>query len=118
MSERCFTILKRCIERNEKIVNDKYETDIEYINDKLNSIKRVSEDFCSMYNIDYTPKEQTSLSFIKISKWLALRRSVLNPNNNDNKCFQYSVTLSLYHEQIGKNFCRTSTTKPFIGKLN
>ena len=57
MSERRLKILKRSIERNEKIVNDKDETDIEYINDELNSIKRVFEGFCSMYNFDYTPKE-------------------------------------------------------------
>ena len=31
--------------------------------------------------------------------------SILNPINNDNKCFQDSIVLSLYHEQIGKNCC-------------
>ena len=38
-----------------------------------------------------------------VEEWLKLKRSVLNPNNKDNKCFQYSITLSLYHEQIGKS---------------
>ena len=38
-------------------------------------------------------------TFIKTSEWLALKRLVLNPNNNDNKCFQYSVIPSLHHEQ-------------------
>ena len=32
MSERRLKILKNCIEKNEKIVNYKDETDIEYIN--------------------------------------------------------------------------------------
>ena len=32
MSERRLKILKNCIEKNEKIVNNKDETDIEYIN--------------------------------------------------------------------------------------
>ena len=57
-------------------------------------------------------------TFIKTPEWLKLKRSVLNPNNNDNKCFQYSVILSLYHEQIGKNYCRISNIKPFINNLN
>ena len=35
-----------------------------------------------------------------------------------NKCFQYSITLSLYHEQTGKTFCSISAIKPFIGNLN
>ena len=43
---------------------------------------------------------------------------MLNPNNNDNKCFQYSVLRSLYHEQIGKKFCRTNSIKPFTNNLN
>ena len=33
--------------------------------------------------------------------------------NNDNKCFQYCVTLSLYHEQVGKNYCRISKIKQY-----
>ena len=96
-------MLKGCIESNEKIVNDKDETDTEYINDELNNIKCVFNGFCSMYNIDYVPTTINNSTFIIASEWLRLKRSVLNPNNNDNKCFQYSVTLSLYHEQIGKN---------------
>ena len=51
INERRLKILKKCIERNEKIVNNKDETDIEYINDELDTIKRVFEGFCSiLYN--------------------------------------------------------------------
>ena len=62
-----------------------------------------------MYNIDYTPKEtrinnSMHSTFIETPEWVKLKRSVLNPHNNDSKCFQYSITLSLYNEQIGKNF--------------
>ena len=56
MSERRLKILKGYIKRNEKIVNDKDETDIEYINDELNNIKSVLKSFCSMYNIEYIQK--------------------------------------------------------------
>ena len=45
ISERRLKILKGCIERNEKIVNDKDEINIEYINDELNNIKSVFEGF-------------------------------------------------------------------------
>ena len=57
-------------------------------------------------------------TFVKTPKWLTLKRSVLNPSNNDNKCFQYSIILFLHHEQIGKNYCRISKIKPFINNLN
>ena len=48
MNERRLKIFKKCIERNEKIVNNKDETDIEYINDELDTIKRVFNGFCDM----------------------------------------------------------------------
>ena len=49
---------------------------------------------------------------------MALKRSVLNPNNNDYKCFQYSVIRSSYHEQLGRNYCRISKIKKFIDNVN
>ena len=96
INERRLKMLKGCIERNEKVVNDKDETDTEYINDELNNIKCVFNGFCSMYNIDYVPTTINNSTFIIASEWLRLKRSVLNPNNNDNKCFQYSVIYFLY----------------------
>ena len=38
----------------------------------------------------------------------------MNPNNNDNICFKYVVTVVLNHESIGKNPQRTSKTTLFI----
>ena len=45
MSEKRLKILKRCIERNEKLVSDKDEPDIEYIDDELNNVKRTFKSF-------------------------------------------------------------------------
>ena len=56
-------------------------------------------------------------TFVKTPEWLTPKRCVLNPNNEDNKCFQYSITLFLHHEQIGRNYCRISKIKPFINNL-
>ena len=109
MSERHSKILRNSIEKRERLVNVIDETGIEYFDDELNSIRSVFGGFCSMYNTDYTPKETTInnlmySTFIVTPEWIKLKGSVLNPHNTDNKCFQYSITLSLYHEQIGKNF--------------
>ena len=57
-------------------------------------------------------------TFIETPKWLVVKRSILNPINNDNKCFQYSIVLSLHQEQIGKNCCTISKIKLFINKYN
>ena len=93
---------KKCIKRDEDLVNDKDETDIEYIIYEFNNIKSVYEGFCGNCNVEIQEETINNLTFIKSPEWLALKRSVLNPLNNDNKCFQYSVILSLYNEQIGK----------------
>ena len=59
-----------------------------------------------------------NFTFIETPTWLKLRRRILNPQNNDNKCFQYSVTLSLYHEQIGKNYCIITKIKQYTNNFD
>ena len=40
-------------------------------------------------------------SYIDSPEWLKNKKSTINPKNiNDDKCFQYSVTVALNHEQI------------------
>ena len=43
---------------------------------------------------------------------------MLNPKSNDNKSFQYSITLSLYHREIGNNFNRITKIKRYINNFN
>ena len=44
-TERQLMLSKKCIKRNEDLVNDKDETDIEYITYEFNNIKSVYEGF-------------------------------------------------------------------------
>ena len=44
--------------------------------------------------------------------------STINPKNNDDKCFQYAVTLALNLDKIKKDPQRVSKIKPFIEKYN
>ena len=47
------------------------------------------------------------------------KKATINPiNKKDKKCFQYSVTLALNHEEIKKDRQRITTIKPFINKYN
>ena len=41
-------------------------------------------------------------TFVKTPEWLCNKKCAINPKNKDNKCFQHSATLSMYHKQIGK----------------
>ena len=51
-------------------------------------------------------------------KWLNSKKSTINPKNNDDKCFQYALTLALNFDKIKKDSQRVSKTKPFIEKYN
>ena len=57
-------------------------------------------------------------SYIDSPKWLKDKKSTINPKNNDNKCFQYAVTLALNLERIKKDPQRISKIKPFIDQYN
>ena len=46
------------------------------------------------------------------------KKCSINPQNKDNKCFQYSVIISLYHKEIKNNPEKISKVKPFINNLN
>ena len=96
INERRLKIFKKCIERNEKIVKNKDETDIEYINDELDTIKRVFKGFCGMYNIDYTPKTIDDSTFIETPDQIKNKKCTINQQNKDNKCFQYSVSQPIF----------------------
>ena len=57
-------------------------------------------------------------SYIDSPKWLKNKKATINPQNNDDKCFQYALTAALNYEQIKKNPQRISNTKSFINHYN
>ena len=46
------------------------------------------------------------------------KKATINPKNNDNKCFQYALTVALNYEQIKSHPERISKIKPFIDQYN
>ena len=57
-------------------------------------------------------------SYIDSPKWLKDKKSTINPKNNDDKCFQYAVTLALNLDKIKKDPQIISKIKPFIDQYN
>ena len=55
----------------------------------------------------YYDLNKTSLnrggSYIDSPEWLKNKKTTINPKNNDDKCFQYALTVALSHEQIKNN---------------
>ena len=56
-------------------------------------------------------------SYINSAKYLKNKKATINPKNND-KCFQYAITVALNHEQIKIDPQRIKKIKPFIDQYN
>ena len=53
------------------------------------------------------------------SKWLKKKKkAAIYPKNNDEKCFQYSITVTLNHKNIVKDPQRISKINPFNDQYN
>ena len=46
------------------------------------------------------------------------KKTIINPKNKDDKCFQYALTVALNYEQIKHHPEKISKIKPFIDKYN
>ena len=58
-------------------------------------------------------------SYTDSPKWVKNKRATINPQNkNDDRCFQYAVTVALNHEQIKDHPERILKIKPFIDKYD
>ena len=83
-----------------------------------NNLDGLFESFLNKYEIDYVLEKLTTIFFIETPEWIKNKKSTINPQSNDNKCFQYSVTLSLYHNQIKRNLFRISEIKRYVNNIN
>ena len=50
-------------------------------------------------------------SYINSPEWLKNKETTINPKNNDDKCFQYALTVALNYEQIKKEPQRIKNIK-------
>ena len=57
-------------------------------------------------------------SYMDSPKRLKNKKALINPKNNDGKCFQYALTIALNYEKIKKDPQRISKIKPFIDQYN
>ena len=85
------------------------------------SLLQKNEEFDGV-NFLYYDFNKTSInrggSYIDSPKWLKDKKSTKNPKNNDDKCFQYAVTLALNLDNIDNHPEIVSKIKPFIEKYN
>ena len=57
-------------------------------------------------------------SYIETPKWIKKKKVTINVEDEDDKCFQYSVTVALNYDKIRKNHQRVSRVKKFINQYD
>ena len=107
---------------NGDIIEQLFESLLKKYEENLQNKMRGSEFEFDGVNFLYYDFNKTSInrggSYIDSPKWLKDKKSTINPKNNDDKCFQYAVTLALNFDKIKKYPQRVSKIKPFIEKYN
>ena len=107
---------------NDEIIEDLFKSFLQKCEENLQNKMRGSGFEFDGINFLYYDFNKISLnrgrSYIDSPKWLKDKKSKINPRNNDDKCFQYAVTLALNLDKINKHPQRISKFKPFIDQYN
>ena len=112
---------EKAIKFHEELANNEDEDGIIYLSDRIIYIDNLFNGYVTKNNTAVQVSEEpiiNNLTFIKTTEWLNLKNCVINSQNNDNRCFQCSVSLSLYHQEIDRNSSRISKIKPFVNNFD
>ena len=93
---------------NDDIIEQLFESLLKKYEENLQNKMRGSKFEFDGVNFLYYDFNKTSInrggSYIDSPKWLKGKKSSINPKNNDDKCFQYAVTLTLNLDKIKKDY--------------
>ena len=106
---------------NDDIIEERFKSFIQKYEENLQNKMRGSDFEVDSVNFLYYDFNEISLnrgrSYIDSPKWLK-KKSTINPKNNDDKYFQYAVTLALNLDNIDNHPERISKIKTFIDQYN
>ena len=107
---------------SDDIIEQLFDSLLKKYEENVQNKMRGSEFEFDGINFLYYDFNKTSInrdgSYIDSPKWLKDKMSTINPKNNDDKCFQYVVTLALNLDKNKKDPQRVSKIKPFIENHN
>ena len=105
-----------------EIITLLFESFLQRFEENLQNKMRGSEFEFDGINFFYYSFNKTSIyrggTYIDSPKRLKDKKSTINPKDNDDKCFQYAVTLALNLDNIDNHPERISKIKPFINQYN
>ena len=107
---------------NDDIIEQLFESLLQKYEENLQNKMRGPDFEFDGVNFLYYDFNKTSIdrggSYIDSPKWLKDKKSTINSKNNDDKCFQYAVTLALNLDNIDNHPERVYKIKAFIEKYN
>ena len=102
----------------DEIIEELFESFLQKYQEGLEESMRGSEFAYDSVAALYYNLNKVSLSrggsYIDSPKWLKNKKATINPKNNDDRCFQYVLTVALNHKQIKDHPERISKIKSFI----
>ena len=104
--------------KTDEIIEELFESLLQIYQEGLEESITGSEfDFDSV-NLLYYKLHKISLnrdkSYIDSPTWLKHKEATINPKNNDDTCFQYTLTVALNYQNIKNNPEIVSKIKPFL----
>ena len=107
---------KKLLTKQENLFCNEDEDSIEDLNYCIASLNNLKNKYFK--ENQYQSKAKSELcTFIETSEW-TFKKCSINPQNKDNKCFQYFVTIALNYRNIKHNSERISKDRPFINSYN
>ena len=87
---------------------------------KSDNIEIIVFDYvASLKYIFHKVELKRSRSYIASPKWIKNKKATINPQNkDDDKCFQYAVTIALNYDRIENHPERLSKVKRFINQYD
>ena len=70
------------------------------------------------YHLQKTSLKRIRSPYIDSPEWLKNKKATINTKNNDDNCFQYTLTVALNHNQIKNHPESMSNLQPFTGQYN
>ena len=106
----------------DKVIEELFKSFLQRYQEELEESMRGSHFIFDSVDALYYDLNKISLnrggSYIDSPEWLKNKKATVNPKNNDDKCFQYAVTVALNQEKIKNHPKRIANIKHFIDQYN
>ena len=91
-----------------EVIKELFKSLLQRYQENLEEKMSGSEFVFDAVNVLYYDLNKISLnrggSYIESLEWIKNKKTTINPNNNDNKCFPYDLTVALNYKNIRKEY--------------